>query len=357
MARIIVLGAKVPFASGGQEVLVQTLKKELIQRGHQADIVELPFNTYSKANLINQAAEWRSATLQEILEKSADLVIATKFPTYYVKHKCKSVWLVHQLRNLYDLFGGRYSDISDDPRDESLRRVLMEGDTKTLQEACYLSSISKNVSERLQNFNGLTSEVLYPPLPLGTQYYSAQAQPYILSVGRLCDIKRVDLMIKAMPHVHISHTLKIVGTPDHPGIMDYFNNEIAKHDLKSRIHFLGRVDNAELLRLYAECRAVYYAPLEEDYGYVTIEAMASGKPVITARDSGGVLEFIKDQENGLICEQATSEEFAHACNRLIENPELAQRLGETGKRQILDLGMHESGWDTIISRLLSPLGK
>lgn len=354
MANILVLGVKVPFTSGGQEVLVGTLLRELKKRGHEADLVELPFTVFPKESILNQAALWRSLDLSSFAGKKVDLVIATKFPSYYAKHPKKSLWLVHQRREIYDLYGGRYSDFSDDPRDEALRRMLVEGDRKMIGECAYVSGISKNVAERLLNYNGIKGDPLYPPLPLSGRYRRAAPEDFILSVGRICSIKRVDMMVKALPVVHNFVKLKIAGTPDEPGVMEYLKNEIDKHHLWDRVEFLGRVDDDTLLDLYSRALAVYYAPYDEDYGYVTLEAMASGKPVITARDSGGVLEFVKDQENGLILEP-TTDGIGHGINRLVENRELAEKLGECGLRTIEDLSPYLKGWDHVVEKLLSPL--
>ena len=356
MAAILVLGAKVPFNRGGADALIASLVRELRARGHEVDTVELPYTPLPKESLLNQAAMWRMLDLSTFSGKKVDLVIATKFPSYFARHPRKSVWLVHQHRAIYDLFGTRFSDFSDDPRDEELRRLLCDGDDVALGEASYLSGISKNVVERLQNYNGLRSEVLYPPLPLGAAYRCEPAEDYILSVGRLCSIKRVDLMIKALPIVHQQVKLKIAGIADEPGIMDYFTNEIAKHHLSHRVEFLGRVDDATLISLYARARAVYFAPFNEDYGYITLEAFASGKPVVTAKDSGGVLEFVEHQKNGLIVEP-TSDAIGHAMNSLFEAPARAEEYGAAGRRFIETTGLHQSGWDTVLNGLLSPLSR
>ncbi len=358
MASILVLGAKVPFTRGGQEVLLQSLVRELRARNHIVDTVELPFSPLPKERILAQAAMWRSLDLSNFAGNDVDLVIATKFPSYYAKHPVKSVWLVHQHRSLYDLYGSRYSDISDDPRDEALRRMLVDGDRKVLGECAFRSGISSNVVTRLKNYNQLDAEVLYPPLPLAGRYVCGKFDPYILSVGRICSIKRVDLMLKAMPIVHQFVKLKIVGMPDEPGVMDYLKNEIDKHHLWDRVEFLGRVEDPELIDLYANALGVYYAPHDEDYGYVTLEAMASGKPVVTAHDSGGVLEFVEHEQTGLIVEP-TSDALGHAVNRLVQEDGFAQLLGAAGLEKLRGCGVLESdvqgGWDRVISRLLSPL--
>ena len=361
MANILVLGVKVPFTSGGQEILVSTLIKELKKRGHQADVLELPYATLPKEILLHQAAQWRALDLTSFGDVEVDLVICTKFPTYYAKHPKKSLWLVHQHRAAYDLYASRYSDISDDPRDEQFRRMLVEGDQKTLSECSYLAGISKNVSKRLKEFNQLDADVLYPPLPMGDRYREGEFQDYILSVGRLCTIKRIDLMIKALPIVHGHISLKIVGTPDEPGVLEYFKNEISKHHLESRVEFLGRVDDEELLTLFSNALAVYYAPHNEDYGYVTLEAFASGKPVITAHDSGGVLEFVEHNVNGMIVDPNT-DSIGHGVNSLVDDKEHTMKLGKAGRAFIEeaflpadDSSNSDAGWDKVINSLLSPL--
>jgi glycosyltransferase involved in cell wall biosynthesis len=354
MANILIAAPKVPFTSGGQETLVKTLMFELRLRGHTVDTIELPFKLNHKESLLEQAAMWRSLDVSSFGGTKVDLVIATKFPSYFINHPRKSVWLVHQHRPIYDLYGGNFTDFTDDPRDESIRRMLTESDTKAIKECAFVSGISKNVIDRLRHYNGIDGQVLYPPLPLGNRYRNAAHQNYILSVGRLCGIKRVDLMLKGLPIVHNFMKLKVAGAPDESGIMDWFKGEIEKHHLWDRVEFLGRVDDEALLKLYAEATCVYYAPYNEDYGYVTLEAMASGKPVITASDSGGVLEFVKDRENGLIVEP-TTDAIGHAVNTLVEHQELSNSLGLRGRKFIEESGLLEDGWDKVINGLLSPL--
>ncbi len=354
MAHILVLGVKVPFTSGGQELLVKTLCREIAARGHTVDTVELPLAVHKKEGLLGQIALWRSLDLSQFGGNSVDLVIATKFPSYCVKHPRKSLWLVHQHRAMYELYGGRYSDISDDPRDEMFRQMLVRTDQQAISECAFVSGISQNVITRLKNYNDVEGKVLYPPIPLGKSYYCAEQQDYVLSVGRLCSIKRVDLMIKALPIIHQGVKLKIVGVADEPGVMDYFKNEIDKHHLWDRIEFLGRVSDDDLLHLYANCLAVYYAPHNEDYGYVTLEAMASSKPVLTGEDSGGTLEFVRHESNGLIC-QPNSDNIGHAVNRLYEDKDFALKLGQQGRLDLERTGLLESGWDEVVNGLLSPL--
>lgn len=351
---ILVLGAKVPYTSGGQEALVKSLVKEIAHRGHNVDTLEIPFNPSPQENLLTQAALWRTVDFTNFSGEAIDLVIATKFPSYFAKHPRKSVWLVHQHRPCYDLYGTRFSDFSDDPRDELIRRALLEADTKALSESAFISGISKNVVSRLKTFHSIEAKTLYPPLPLGNRYFCSEAKPYILFVGRLCSIKRFDYLLKALPMIHQFVEVKVVGVPDEPGVMEYYENEIKKHHLEKRISFLGRVSDEDLLSLYAQATVVFYAPYNEDYGFVTLEAFASSKPVVTAHDSGGTLEFVVDGENGVVVEP-TFDAIARGCNRFFDDESFATKAGLNGRSLIESLKLIDMGWDHVVKELLSPL--
>ncbi|MBL7661484.1 glycosyltransferase family 4 protein [bacterium] len=346
---IIVTAVQVPFSRGGAEVLVDGLVKALKAAGHNTELVQLPFFADPKEDLLKSVALWRSLDLRSFGGKEVDLVIPTKFPSYVVKHPRKSLWLIHQHRQMYDLYQTRFGDFCSEARDEALRQMLMEADTRALEECKNRYTISTNVSKRLKRYLNIESAPLLPPLPLAGRYQNAPEEGYILSVGRLCSIKRVDLMIKSLSRVQDKLRLKIVGTPDEPGIEQHFQDLLDLYNMQSRVDFLGRVSDQELLELYARSYAVYYAPYDEDYGYVTLETLASGKPVITALDSGGVLEFVRHEENGLVCDP-TEEGISRGINRLVSDASLYTKLCEGAKTSGQAFN---STWQHIIEKLLS----
>ncbi|MGI6680160.1 MAG: glycosyltransferase family 4 protein [Bdellovibrionota bacterium] len=354
MANILVLGVKIPFVGGGQEALVRSLVAELKRRGHRVDAIDMPFSPFKKEEYFKFASMWRSLDLSSFCVFDVDLVIATKFPTYFAKHDKKSIWLVHQQRSCYDLYNTRYSDVSDDIEDEAYRRLVYETDIKAIKEASYVSAISKNVANRLEKFNGIKAHVLYPPLTLGNRYYTKNQDNYILSIGRICSIKRVDMLIEALPFIKSDIKIKVAGSFDEQATESYLKNIIEKHNLSSRVEFLGRISDEALLEELANALAVYYAPLDEDYGYVTLEAFASSKPVITASDSGGSLEFVKDKENGLIVDP-TPKGVAESIEYLVANKNEAKRMGENANRLVKELGLTSESWDNVITSLLSPI--
>jgi glycosyltransferase involved in cell wall biosynthesis len=92
---------------------------------------------------------------------------------------------------------------------------------------------------------------------------------------------------------------------------------------------------------------VLYPPFDEDFGYVTLEAFLSRKPVVTATDSGGPNEFVVDGVNGFVREPAP-EAFADAINTLARDPRRAASLGDAGYERARLIT-----WDGVIEKLLS----
>src|SRR5215471_13571871 len=132
MRRVLVCEAQVPFVHGGAELHVRGLVAELTRRGFHAERVSVPFKWYPKEELLTHAAAWRMIDLSESNGERIDTVIATKFPTYFVRHPNKVTWLFHQYRAIYDLCGTPYSEFGHTERDVRLRARLMELDRGAL---------------------------------------------------------------------------------------------------------------------------------------------------------------------------------------------------------------------------------
>ena len=130
--RIAVLRPQVPFARGGAEIFTDGLVDELRARGHDADLVSVPFKWYPGAHVLTQAFLWRMLDLDEADGTPIDVVVATKFPSYLVRHRDKRVWLVHQFRQAYELDGTELGQFDDSPQDSALRRKVQTLDRLAL---------------------------------------------------------------------------------------------------------------------------------------------------------------------------------------------------------------------------------
>jgi len=342
---IAVCYPQVPFFTGGAELLVRSLCDQLAQRGYRAESVSVPFRWTPSDALQDQLLAWRMLDLRESNGVAIDRVIATKFPSYAVEHPNKVTWLVHQFRQLYDLYGTNYRDYGRQPEHLSLREMIRRADCKTLTESRQIFTISKEVTKRLMDFNAVASEPLYHPPPRHEHFEPGPAGDYILSVGRLESTKRTEALVRAMPHTDSSLRCVICGTGPEESSLRAIAEELGVED---RVAFAGAVSFTELVGLYRNCLAVYFAPFREDYGYVTLEAFLSGKPVVTAPDSGGPTEFVIDDENGCVVE-LVSEKLAERLRELsVDRPRSAE-MGRAGLESIRGIT-----WDETIEKLVEP---
>ncbi len=340
--KICVCSAQTPFAYGGTEILGENLVARLQGRGHDAELVRLPLQTQPHEELLKSCLAWRLINLDFVELEKIDLVIATRFPSYMVRQHNKVTWLVHQYRQIYDLYDTPYTSFQPTSKDNEIRKYMIDLDNESLRESRKIFSISRTVSERLQKWNGLASEILFPPVSDSAAFSFESLDDFVLSVARLAGNKRVHLLIEAMQYVPERFHAVLVGD-------GYARRELedrtAKLHLEKRIHFLGHIPRNEVIRHYAKTGAVFYGPMDEDYGFATLEAFYARKPVITCTDSGGVLEFV-DPSNGWICE-AEPKSIAACIETVLTSKEESRKKGEEGYHKVVHLN-----WDFVLDRLL-----
>ena len=340
--KIAVCRPQVPFARGGAEIFTDRLVDELRARGHDADLVSVPFKWYPGTRVLTQAFLWRMLDLEEADGQRIDLVVATKFPSYVVRHPEKRVWLVHQFRQAYELDGTELGQFGDSPDDRAIRRKVQALDRVALGEASRLFAISQNVANRVEASTGLTAEVLPHP-PQALEYRCENYGDFVLSVNRLDRAKRIDLLIEAAAS---DGSLEIVIAGDGPD-RERLERLARERGLNGRARFTGRIGESELADLYARCLAVYYAPVDEDYGMVPLEAFLSEKPVLTTTDAGGPLEVVSDGSTGLVVTPDVAE-IARALGWLREHRDEAATYGRAGKAIAIEVT-----WDRAIGRMLA----
>lgn len=340
---IIVCEAQVPLVSGGAESHVRELVRQLRTRGYLVDRVSIPFKWYPKEEILTHAAAWRLIDLSESNGRPIDLVIATKFPSYFVRHPNKVTWLIHQYRAAYELCGTPYSDFEHTELDVGLRDTLIRLDTQMLSECQRVFTNARNTANRLSKFNGLQGEPLYHPSRLSDRLRSGPYGDYVLVVGRLESVKRPELAIRAMRYVSQPIRMLLSGDGTQRANVEAV---AAAEGLTDRVSFVGTLDDQGLVDLYAGALAVVYVPYDEDYGYVTLEAFLSRKPVITATDSGGPLEFVEHEVNGMVCDP-DPKAIGAAIMELAASRARAASMGDAGHARASLVT-----WDGVIEKLL-----
>ena len=344
---VVVCEAQVPFVHGGAEVHVRELLRELRARGYDAELVSVPFKWYPKEEILPHAAAWRLLDLSESNGRPIDLVIATKFPTYFVRHPNKVAWLIHQYRAAYELCGTPYSDFGHNERDVGLRDTLIRLDTEMLGECRRVFANAQNTANRVAQVQRARRPrrcIIRRGWPRGCAAATPAYGDFVLSVGRIESVKRVDLLVSAMARVDKPIRLVVAGEGTQRANVERVAAEAGVAD---RVEFLGPIDDERLLALYREALAVLYPPYDEDFGYVTLEAFLSRKPVVTATDSGGPNEFVVDGVNGFV-RPPEPEAFADAINALARDRRRAAALGDAGYERARTVT-----WDGVIEKLLS----
>ncbi len=343
MKKIAVLHSQVPFVRGGAENHVENLTRNLKSRGFQAEIVSIPFKWYPRNALLDSYYLWRSTDLTESNGEKIDMVIALKVPTYMLPHPNKVVWVMHQFRQAYDLrdnvAAGGLSNIEGG---KELIEKITQLDNLGIGEAQSVYANSQNVANRLYKYNNIQATPLYHPPALVGQYKSGEFGDYILSVGRLDNNKRIDLLIRALKYCDSSIHVKIAGKGPE---MERFQALAQQLHVANRVELLGFVPDKDIIELYANALAVCYPPIDEDYGYITLEAFLSKKPILTCKDSGGVLEFARHEENGYIVDY-DAEQMGECFQKLYNNKKRAYDMGAAGYERVKDIS-----WDHVIDEL------
>jgi glycosyltransferase involved in cell wall biosynthesis len=328
------------------------LVRALREAGHEADLVTVPYKWYPPDELIHQMALWRSLDLSESDGRPVDAVIALKFPAYLVQHEAKVVWLMQQFHAAYELWEhptlGHLARHEDGP---AVRESIWQADRLALGEAKRLFATSRNVRGRLERALGFEATVLYHRSPLADVLVGAADREgflppgdYVLYPSRLEQRKRQGLLVEALARTRSDVRLVLVGRGPDESVL---RRQIAGAGLEDRAEVRTDVGDEELVRLYRGSLAVCFPPIDEDYGYVTIEGMAAGRPMVATTDSGGPLEFVRHDETGLVAEP-DPEALAEAFDRVRMDRELAGRLGAAGHEVVRAI----PDWPEILDRLL-----
>jgi glycosyltransferase involved in cell wall biosynthesis len=346
--RVAIATVQVPFVRGGAELHAEGLQQALRDAGHEAELVPVPFKWYPPESIPQHILACRLLDLSESMGTPIDRVIGLKFPAYLVPHPNKVLWILHQHRSAYDLWENRRSDLLGQPGGEAAMGVVRKADMTLIPEARRVFANSRNVADRLRHFCGIDSEPLYHPPPLAGRFRSGEAGEYLLMPSRVNGLKRQDLVVEALRLTRQPVRVVFIGAADEPAYQASVHARAAALPA-GRAVWLGGVSDDRKIELMAEALAVLVPPLDEDYGYVTLEAMLSSRAVITCTDSGGPLEFVEHGRTGLVCAPEPAA-LAEAIDTLWADRTLARSLGAEGRLRYTELGL---SWEHVVQCLLA----
>ncbi len=341
--KIVIASTIVPFIQGGGTFIVDWLEIKLREYGHIVDVVKIPFSS-DYTRYLEQCMALRLYHLED----SCDRLICIRMPSYLLQHPDKFLWFIHHYREVYDLWGTEYQGVPNTPEGFALREYIMRSDELAFRETKKIYTNSKIISKRLMDFNGVDSEVVYPPLLEPEKFYCAEYGDYIYYSSRICRPKRQLLALEAMKYTKTPVKLIMTGKFDSMSLKNEMISIIKKNNLHNRVVIVDRwISEKEKADYFARCLCGLYIPFDEDsYGYTSLEAHHSQKGIITCTDSGGTDELIVDGYNGLIV-SPDPERLAEQFDKLYEDKLFAKKLGENGNNRMNELKIN---WDNVVGR-------
>jgi glycosyltransferase involved in cell wall biosynthesis len=345
MSRIAVVTSGQPFGAGGHLEIAHGLAGALREAGHRAEVVLTPQNRFGR-----QGAAYLSAWLTDLGVAQdggrIDQVITLRYPAYAVRHEAQVCWLTHRMREYYDLWDGFSAGLMPMQRPkEVIRRALIHAADRHLltHHVRKLYVISGVMRDRLERWGRIPSTVLHPPPP-PRGYRCDGYGDFIFAVSRLTTLKRLDLLVRALAEPAAAGVRCVIaGDGEQAADLQALSRSLG---VEGRVTFPGEIDAAQLVDHLARCRAVCFPARNEDYGFVTVEAFASRKAVVTCRDSGGPLEFVHDGIEGYVTEPTPSA-LAAALASIAADASLACRMGEAGWRAVSGLT-----WPAVVDQLV-----
>ena len=343
--KILVINNMVPFIRGGAEKLADNLVRNLNRYGHEAQLMRIPFMWTPAQRLYDEILACRMMQLNNV-----DRMIGLKFPAYLVPHPKKTLWLIHQYRQAYDLSETCRSNLPAGQAGQQIQQCIKSADGECFSQSEEIFAISRVVQRRLQKFNDHNSTVLHPPLDDPESFRPVDCQNYLFCGGRINECKRQHLLVEAMCHVRTNVRLLIAGPPDTPEDGKRLEKLVQTHELEDRVELqLGFHPRAQLANWVNRSLACVCVPYDEDYGFVTLEAFYAGKPVLTTHDAGGVLDFVKDRATGLVT-APKQRSLAAAITELADNPRQAIRWGDAARTHIHERNIN---WPETVKRLVA----
>lgn len=343
--KILVVNNMAPFIWGGAEALAEQLCAELEKIGHKAETLRIPFQWEPYSVIPSQMLMVKALELWDV-----DKVIALKFPAYYIEHPNKTIWLLHQYRQAYDLYDEGQSNLPDSPEGQAVKQLIHNADKACFTECNSLFTNSPTTQRRLKHYNNMHAPVLYPPLNDPERFTGGEAEGYLFAGGRINSMKRQHLLLEAYAHSDKSVKLLIAGPPDSPEDAQRLEALVEERGLQDKVKLDLRFLTREELASYVNhATACAYLPFDEDsLGYVTMEAFNAAKPVISTTDSGGVRELVLHGKTGWVCEPEKNA-LAAAISEAGRSARKAEQLGKNARKLWQDMDIT---WANTLEKLL-----
>jgi glycosyltransferase involved in cell wall biosynthesis len=344
--KVLVVNNMAPFVRGGAESLAEHLLANLQIAGHQAEMLRVPFQWEPATRIPSQMLMARALELANV-----DRVIALKFPAYLIQHPCKTLWLVHQYRQAYDLYDAGQTNLPEGQKGADIQRLIKTADEECFRDARRIFAISDVTQQRLTRYNGFHAEILRAPINDPERFTGGSSQGYVFAGGRVNGAKRQHLLLEALAFASKEVRLIIGGPPDAAEDAKRLHETVEYLGLQDRVRldlrYLGRQEYADYIN---GALAVASLPFdEESFSYVAMEAATAEKALLSTTDSGGVLGLVKHETTGWVAEP-TAEALAAAVSAAYKDSGRTRAFGRAAKAL---WESYKINWPATVAALMS----
>jgi glycosyltransferase involved in cell wall biosynthesis len=344
---VLIVNSVVPFSPGGAEELANNLCERLNATDlARAEILRIPFCGEPFEQFAEQV--FLSSTLQL---PNVDRLIALSFPAYLIAHPVKTIWLVQEGRRGGDSGDGVESKGSRTSGEDRLLEIIRLAKREAFSKCHRVFANSGVTRERLIRCAGVEAEVLLPPLNNPELFANRGDDGYLFAGGRINLSNRQHLLVEALARTESCPRLIVAGQPDTPEDANRLRDAVRRFRLENRVVLDFEFQSVRRIADYVNhARACAYLPVDEDLrDQGAKQALAASKPVITARDSGAMLQLVLNGETGCVTEP-DADDMAKAIDFLLGAPGRSREMGDAARRLWDSL---KANWPNTIERLLS----
>ncbi len=272
------------------------------------------------------------------IKEDYDVINAHISPSEWARHKNeRMLWYCHTPpREVYDLYHER---MRNRPYKEKVLyaafvRVYKLMASRIVKDIEEIVANSKNTKGRIKKYFERDATIINPAIDY-EKYSNEGDHGYFIYPSRILLNKRQDYAIGAFAKYQkktndFKRKLYIVGTISKDAEHQAYFEKLKKMNVKNVV-FMMNVDDEKLRALYSRATAVIFTAMNEDFGYIPLEAMASSKPIISVNE-GGPRETIINGKTGFFVN--SPDEMAEKMKFLVEHPKVAEEIGKEGRKHV-----------------------
>jgi glycosyltransferase involved in cell wall biosynthesis len=312
----------------------------------------------SGSSRMKQGISYASAFYNFKVKEDYDVLNAHIAPSHWASNRNERVlWYCHTpLREIYDLYSYRMElrKHYQRPVYAAGARILRSIDRRMVKKIDRIVANSMNTASRVEKYYGRNANAVIGGGVDYKGYRNDGFGRYFFYPSRISPNKRQDYAIRAFEifrKKHKGYRLIIAGqVSKEEGHQRYYKKIVDEAKRVGGVEILSNVGSQKMLELYAEARCILYTPINEDYGLVPLEGMASGKPVIAVNE-GGPKETVVEGKTGYLVNSEA--EMADRMSRIADDERLAETLGKQGRKRVVS----EYSWSRFFERFDIELSK